>query len=285
MTVSLFKKIIGHLVQNYQVVPLEHYLDDPGAFQTRKKLATVLFDDGYKDNIEYAAPVLGEYKCPASFYIVTDCIDKNRPTWTYLIDNALAKTQKNKLEFSFDFVPPSFRFVDIRLNSRPNPLLKELKPWMKKLSNPQRLAITDAIIHQCDDVQIPQNMMNWNDIKQLMAGGFIVGSHSHTHPLLASMQSETEILNELQPSAQRISKETGKFPSTISYPIGSYDNRVIELAIRAGYKYGLAVGQQFYTQGKDDVFRIPRVELYQEPWWKVKMRVSGVYSKLKKLWP
>ena len=42
-----------------------------------------MFDDGYKDNIEYAAPILRQFKCPASFYVVTDCIDRNVPTWTY----------------------------------------------------------------------------------------------------------------------------------------------------------------------------------------------------------
>ncbi|MBK7956947.1 MAG: polysaccharide deacetylase family protein [Bacteroidetes bacterium] len=35
------------------------------------------FDDGYLDNLEYAAPILAKYKVPASFYVVTDCIDQN----------------------------------------------------------------------------------------------------------------------------------------------------------------------------------------------------------------
>ena len=66
MKPSLFSKIISYLTQNFTVVPLEHYLNNPGAFQTNKKIATVLFDDGYKDNIEFAAPILNKYKCPAS---------------------------------------------------------------------------------------------------------------------------------------------------------------------------------------------------------------------------
>jgi len=51
MTVGLFKKIIRQLTEDFLVVPLESYLDDPGAFQTKRKIATVLFDDGFKDNI------------------------------------------------------------------------------------------------------------------------------------------------------------------------------------------------------------------------------------------
>ena len=51
MKPSLFSKVISYLTQNFTVVPLEHYLDNPEAFQSKRKIATVLFDDGYKDNI------------------------------------------------------------------------------------------------------------------------------------------------------------------------------------------------------------------------------------------
>lgn len=285
MTVALFKKIIRHLTENFLLVPLEHYLDDPGAFQTKRKIATVLFDDGYKDNIEYAAPVLAQYKCPASFYVVTDCIDRNIPTWTYLIDAALAGTAKKNIELSDHFVPEKLKLFDLTINGLPNPLVKEVKPWMKKLSNPHRLLVMQSILEQCRDVPIPRNMMSWDDIRQLSRQGFIIGSHSHTHPMLASLQNESEISDELRISAERIRQETGNLPQTISYPIGSFDDRVVRLSKAGGYKYGLAVEQQFYRQGKNDLFKIPRVELYQEPWWKVKMRISGVYSRLKKLWP
>ena len=286
MKPSLFSKIISYLTRHYAIVPLEHWLDDPGSFQTKRKTATVLFDDGYKDNMEIAVPILDKYKCPASFYIVTDCIDKNIPTWTYIIDNIFLKTKKQMIELSYDFVPEKFRSFQLQVNDQPNPVIKEVKPWLKKLPNKQRLLIIQAILSQCDDEPVPGNkMMNWDDIRRLDSKGYIIGSHSHTHPMLASLQNESEISEELGISAQRIQQEIGKFPRTISYPIGSFDERVIHLSEKAGYQYGLAVKQQFFNPGKDGLFKIPRVELYQEPWWKVQMRIHGVYSRVKKIWP
>jgi peptidoglycan/xylan/chitin deacetylase (PgdA/CDA1 family) len=286
MKPSLFSEIISYLTHKFTVVPLEHCLDNPNSFQTKKKVATVLFDDGYKDNIEIAVPILNKFKCPASFYIVTDCIDKNIPTWTYIIDNVFLNTKRLRIELGFDFVPEKFKSHQLRVNNRPDPLTKEIKPWLKKLSNPQRLLVIRSILSQCDDVPMPENkMMNWNDIRQLDSSGFIVGSHSHTHPMLASLQNELEISDELNISGQKIQKEVGKFPKTISYPIGSYDERVVSLSVKAGYQYGLAVKQQFFKPGKDNVFEIPRVELYQESWWKTKMRMNGIYSRVKKIWP
>jgi peptidoglycan/xylan/chitin deacetylase (PgdA/CDA1 family) len=286
MKPSLFSKIISYLTKNFSIVPLEHWLDDPAAFQTKRKIATVLFDDGYKDNIEIAAPILDKYKCPASFYVVTDCIDKNIPTWTYIIDNVFWKTKKQHIELSYDFVPEKFRSLQLQINDQPNRVIKEVKPWLKQLPNIQRLLIIRSILSQCDDEPVPENkMMSWEDIRRLDSNGFIIGSHSHTHPMLASLPNESEISEELKVSAQRIQQELGKFPWSISYPIGSFDERVVSLSEKAGYRYGLAVQQQFFNSVKDDIFKIPRVELYQEPWWKVQMRMNGVYSRVKKLWP
>jgi peptidoglycan/xylan/chitin deacetylase (PgdA/CDA1 family) len=281
MKPKLFERIITALTKNYTVVPLEHYLDDAGAFDSRKKIATVLFDDGYKDNLEMAAPILSKYKCPASFYVVTDCIDRNIPTWTYILDDRFSKTRKEKIELDFDFVPQKFKVVVLNDTGTNK---KEIKPWLKKLSNRQRQLVLENILQQCDDVSLPQNrMMNWGEVKQLANEGFIIGSHSHTHPMLASLQNENEIKEELTVSGEKIKTELGFFPATISYPIGSFDERVTKLAKETGYKYGLAVEQQFYQSSKNDLYKIPRVELYQEPWWKVQMRMKGFYSAIKNI--
>ena len=277
MKPELFSKIIKYLVKNYTVVALEYFLEDPASFKTKKQLATISFDDGYKDNIEFAAPILKKYNCPASFYIVTDCIDKNIPTWTYLVDTVFQQTHKDHIGFTYDFVPEKFKNIQVKATGASNPLLKEVKPWMKSLSNPQRVTITNEILQQCNDVQLPQNkMMNWDDIRQLAAAGFIVGSHSHTHPMLASLQQESEITDELKISADRIKAELKKMPMTISYPIGSFDERVMRLSQQQGYKYGLAVEQKFFSY-PDNSMAIPRVELYDEGWWKVNLHLTGNY--------
>ncbi len=156
---------------------------------------------------------------------------------------------------------------------------------MKQLSNSDRVQVLNSILKQCNDVPSPQNkMMSWSDIRQLAAEGFHIGSHSHTHPMLAALEDEKEISSELNISFSEIKAHTGKAPVTISYPIGSFDDRVLRLAAEAGYKYGLAVEQKFYRLPADNIMAIPRVELYQEPWWKVNLRVTGIFQRAKQLW-
>jgi peptidoglycan/xylan/chitin deacetylase (PgdA/CDA1 family) len=279
-----FERIIAYLTSHYKVVPLEQYLHNPSSFTGGGRLASVLFDDGYKDNIEYAVPILKKYNCPASFYIVTDCIDRNIPTWTYLVDNIFQQTHTKCIYLDSDFVPQQLKEISLAGGNN-SPDVKAVKPWMKTLSNSRRVHIMQSMFGQCADVPLPVNkMMNWDDIRQMDRDGFIIGSHSHTHPMLASLSGEEEIKDELTVSFNKILAATGKPPLSISYPIGSFDERVKRISAETGYQFGLAVKQQFYQSSRDNLFEIPRVELYQEPWWKTKARVSGIYSAVKRLW-
>ena len=284
MRVSLFENVIRYLKIKYQVVLLEDILEHPEQFKlTAKKIATIQFDDGYKDNIENAVPVLKKYNCPASFYIVSDCIDSGIPTWTYLLDHALQYTRVKKLELPFDFVPVEKRTISLEASNNPLQSVHWIKPWLKKVSNTRRVTVVNSILDQCADVTTKRaDMMNWADINELMREGFHIGSHSKSHPLLAAIETEQEIFDELSMSAERIEQLTGKRPVTISYPIGSFDDRVIRLANESGYKYGLAVEHKFFKMKEHSVMSIPRVELYQEPIWKVYLRVNGRINLFKK---
>src|ERR1700704_5577530 len=77
VSTALFRSLIAYITKEHRVVNLEEYLLSKEPHRTKKKLATISFDDGFKDNIEFAVPILDEYRCPASFYVATDCIDKN----------------------------------------------------------------------------------------------------------------------------------------------------------------------------------------------------------------
>src|SRR5262249_48692534 len=41
----------------------------------------ITFDDGYRDNYDYAAPILREYNLPATFFVTTEFIGSNVVPW------------------------------------------------------------------------------------------------------------------------------------------------------------------------------------------------------------
>jgi peptidoglycan/xylan/chitin deacetylase (PgdA/CDA1 family) len=216
--------------------------------------------------------------------VVTDSIDQNLPTWTYITDHIFQQDGKRSMLLDAGFVPEEYKKMEWASRQEGIEWGKRIKPWMKSLSNKDRLCIMEQLKAQHKGTDYPEGMMmNWKQVVQLQSSGFYIGSHSKSHPMLASLSGEDEIMDELSLSAKRIQEMTGHFPVTISYPIGSWDERVVNASKRCGYSFGLAVEQRFYRPDQDYTFSIPRVELYNESWWKSRLRISGLYQTVKKL--
>jgi peptidoglycan/xylan/chitin deacetylase (PgdA/CDA1 family) len=282
MDVALFEKCINYISNSHDVVLMED-IDLSKPFNSKNKIATIMFDDGYKDNIEYAAPILEKYKCKASFYIVTDCIDKNIPTWTHILEHLFQFTTITEIKIDFDFLPEELKIDKLKNATERIAYVRKLKPFLKKLNHTYRTKILERINEVYCDVELPMLMMNWDDLSELKNAGHYIGSHSVTHAMLGTMTDENDVKNELMISGNEIKQHLGYFPKTISYPVGSYNEATKRLAREAGYALGLAVKQTVYDKNKHDVFEIPRIELYNEPWWKTRLRITNTLENFKSL--
>ena len=278
----LFEKCIKYISQNYEVVLLEELIISNN-IHPQKKYATIMFDDGYKDNIEFAAPILEKFKCKASFYVVTDCIDNNIPTWTHILEHLFQFTKKTEILIDFVCLPAELKITHLKTPEAKIEYIKKLKPVIKNLSHTDRASILDRIVKTYSDVALPKLMMNWTDIQKLRRNGHYIGSHTSSHCMLGTMDNKQEIKDELLNSGKKIEEKLGYFPISVSYPVGSFNDQTIQIAKATGYKIGLAVKQNIYNQEKDGLFEISRIELYNESWWKTKMRISNRLESIKKL--
>jgi len=281
MDIRLFERCVRHIASRYRVELIEDIIvKDPELMNSRKTIATIVFDDGYKDNIQYAAEILDRYKLKASFYVVTDCIEQNIPTWTYLLDFLFQKTQQKQIDMRFKFLPQHLHVQSLNTHLERIEYARKLKPVLKKVTHDERNQVMKQIVDAFSDIPLPRMMMNWNDLRELHKAGFYIGSHTRSHCMLGTMNNEKEIWDELKGSGDVIRQELGYFPVTISYPVGSYDRDTIRLSKEAGYKLGLAVKQKPYRPQKDDRFEIPRIELYNESWFKTRLRMANMDTAL-----
>lgn len=279
---ALFEKIIRNIKKKFHVVLLEDYLSGKDQMGEGENLATISFDDGYIDNYQFAAPILLDNQCPASFYIVTDCIERNVPTWTFITDAVFLNNAKGALKLEYDFVPEKFRCITWNTLNEGISIGKEIKPWMKSLGNTKRISIMKELELLYAESPSYVSMMTWKEVEKMKDAGFCIGSHSHTHPMLANLEEDEEIEVELSKSFDLIQNKLGMAPISISYPIGSWDQRVIKFAKKTGYQLGLAVEQRDFKVKSDSNMIIPRVELYKEPYWKSSLRMNGLYQQVKR---
>ncbi|MEX2484636.1 MAG: polysaccharide deacetylase family protein [Brumimicrobium sp.] len=283
MDPQLFEKCIRYISKKYEVVLLEDFLLEEKSFSDHKNIATILFDDGYLDNFEYALPILEKYNIKSSFYVVTDCIDKNIPTWTHELEHLFQNTKKRVLNLDFNFLPVKLKALNAEKQNDLLNFAKEIKPFLKTINHVERNKVLSEINLQLDDVELPKIMMSWNHLKELSELGHHIGSHTVSHEMLGTVSSESTIKNELEDSRQRILEKLKKDPISISYPVGSYNQSVQKLSEETGYKLGLAVNQDEYVPNKNNLFEIQRIELYNEPWWKTRLRITNRLEKIKKI--
>ena len=276
-----FDSIIRYITKTHCIVSLEdQILSNESELKASKQLAAIVFDDGYKDFLEYALPILKKYKCPSSMYIVTECVNKNIPPWTYILDYHFSNSNKSEIKLNQELLPRTLHINTFNNTNAKLLFAKEFKLYLKQISNSKRVQLYQQAIESFNDVKISSDLMlNWHDLRQIKQEGVEIGSHSATHPLLAQLETESEITQEIKGSGLIIQQQLGHFPRTISYPIGSYNNLVKKIAKESDYKLGLAVNQQFYNSRVNDMYEIPRVELYNQNFIKTNLRISGLTSK------
>ncbi len=173
MDVKLFERCIKYITKNYKVALIEDVVFSNKLY-TKNEYATVMFDDGYKDNIEYAADILYKYKCKASFYVVTNCIEKNIPTWTNILEHIFQYTNISDIDLSFDFLTEDLKVKKLLTREERINYIIKLKPFLKKISQENRTLVIDKVIQTFTDLKIPELMMNWNDLKELKNAGYYI---------------------------------------------------------------------------------------------------------------
>ncbi len=276
-----FERCIAYLNKNFEIKTFEELTEEDK--KGNNKIATIMFDDGYKDNWEYAFPILEKYGVKASFYIITDSIKNNLPAWTQVLDYTFQLTNKQNVTLPFDFLENRFKKANFKTKRERIAFAKVLKPFLKNVTHEQREQVMQLISTHFNDVEIPKIMMSWEHIKELSNKGHYIGSHTVTHPMLGTIASKHIIKKELYDSAKEIESQLGYFPKTISYPVGSYNETVISLSKEVGYTYGLAVQQRPYLPEKHGNYCVPRMELYNEFWFKTRLRMANRMAQIKRL--
>jgi len=78
--------------------------------------------------------------------------------------------------------------------------------------------------------------MNWAELQELVDNGMSVQSHTVSHAPLETLGDDA-IRRELHESKQEIERRLNTTVSALSFPHGSYDRRVVEIAGEVGYRY------------------------------------------------
>ncbi len=284
MDVGRFERTIGFLSRNYEVLPVEEACAYGGRPFGKKPVATISFDDGYHDNLEYAAPILEKWGCKASFYIVTDCVDTGHMIWTQELKHYLQSTRLLRFDADLSYLPEKLQVSSWKTAAQRIAYAAAIRNFLVKANQRVRDYFLSDMRAAFTDVALPPNvMMSWDEVRQLHAAGHIIGSHTKSHPALPALEKVSEVEDELRLSGNRIEAELGTYPMSIAYPFGAYDENVMGATRRTGYKMGMTVNQAWHYCGQGSQYAIARTGLVNEIWPKTFSRINGSFEILRRL--
>jgi peptidoglycan/xylan/chitin deacetylase (PgdA/CDA1 family) len=234
---------LGVLKRHFPLVHLDDWVSDARAGKPLPSRACALtFDDGWRDNFEYAFPVLSAHGAPATIYLLSDLVGSHYRFWP----NALASL------LSDDSGADAF-------GRWPHALRREVTAIIGSRSPPLPLAVgeIDAVITHCKDAYSDpelramlaeagraagarqdatvRDLMNWDEIRRMAASGLIrFGSHTRTHMRLEARISSDTLRDEICESRSIIQQALGTDVSAFCYPNGEFCSEALGL-VRSAY--------------------------------------------------
>ncbi|MFN8412892.1 MAG: polysaccharide deacetylase family protein [Anaerolineales bacterium] len=104
-----------------------------------------------------------------------------------------------------------------------------------------------------------EDYMNADQLKEMAAAGWEIGSHSMSHSDLTKLEPEQKRF-EIVDSKSFLETTLGVPIKTIAYPFGLSDSGVIDYAHFAGYVAGMSLGFT-YDQGLGNIFTLQRRDI------------------------
>jgi peptidoglycan/xylan/chitin deacetylase (PgdA/CDA1 family) len=102
--------------------------------------------------------------------------------------------------------------------------------------------------------------MSWAELGALADAGWEIGSHSGSHPHLTQLD-DAALEDELTRSKGACEHHLGASCSSLAYPYGDVDARVVAAAARAGYRAAAALPRRLRSR---DVLEWPRIGVYRK---------------------
>jgi peptidoglycan/xylan/chitin deacetylase (PgdA/CDA1 family) len=224
------------------------------------RAVAVTFDDGYADNLYQAKPVLEEHEIPATLFVASGYL--GRRFWWDELAYLLRDSETLPQEISVEAAGKTFqwRLPDADKESG-HLLLEETYRDMLGFTAEQQ----EQALQQLRQLIVPAHKQsNCNgraltpdELQDFSSNGLVtIGSHSVSHPLLASLSRESQ-RQEIEWSKRDLEALLGKSVNSFSYPNGSYDKTTRSLVQDAGYAYACA-SHNDVSSVKTDRFNLPR---------------------------
>ena len=251
----------------------------------RRRFVCVTFDDGYRDNLEFAYPVLMKHEVPFAIYVATSFADRLGELWWLALEAVIAQNEMIGLR-----IDGRDRWFECRSVKNKREVFDHIYAWLRQLPTEDELRHVMrelSVRHRVDMAAFCADLcMGWGELATLAADPLVtIGAHTVNHPILTKLDDKA-VRAELANSRDVIQAALGARPDHLAYPVGdrgAAGPREFQIAAELGFKSAVTTrpGVVFRSHAQH-MHALPRISLngdFQRPRY-AKVLMSGAATAL-----
>jgi peptidoglycan/xylan/chitin deacetylase (PgdA/CDA1 family) len=242
-------------------------IDELAAFVAGRPLPKspllVTFDDGYRECLDVALPVLQRHGVRATFFVPTTYVEERRVFWwdrlAYLVRRSARATLRLEYPAPRTIALEGDREAAVRalLAVVKGAFALDLERFLREVGEAADVAWTRETERAIAD----RLVLDWDGVRALARGGQDVESHTRSHRVLDTVP-DAELDAELAGSRADLARALGAPPRSIAYPVGvPVPLRVRRAVARAGYTLGFTNTGGVTSRARFDRLAIRRVPM------------------------
>lgn len=245
-----FERQLIYITKHFRPITMDEFYERFVCKNWEGREILLTFDDGYKNMLNTALPLLDKYNVPFGLFLTVDNISSNLlfPTTINRIVH-LASSYSKRIDNPRLVAETTSRI-----------LKSEKEETVKALCQDMIGHIPTEELNQLRNKYVSINPMNWDEVKEIAKSHLCtIGSHCMSHICCHAKQDEKEVLRQFSESKRIISERIGKDCNYLSYPNGSFTPQVAEITRECGYKMAFSTRYEAVDTKDVDAMAIGRI--------------------------
>ena len=240
---KLFEELLKFILKNFNIITFNEIQE----YKNHSKPSLILsFDDGFKDFIDYAVPIMDKYNVKSNQNVIPTCIENNSTVWDVKIFDFLNSSPYSLIN---EIKLPNFT-MKINKNNKVFyglELMKYLKSYNKEEREKLFLNLNE-VINKNSTIQYTE-MMNKKEIIEI-AKVHEVGVHSYSHESMG-LESKQYFEDDFLKCKDYFKNQLGLPLNIYTFPSGSHKASQLEFLKKNSIEHILLVNENYSSYQKN----------------------------------
>lgn len=220
ITPEFLRQAISRIRANgYDIISLDEAVDLLKSGYGNRRYAVLTFDDGYRDNLEVAYPVLRELDAPFTVFVTSGFVERTSELWWIALERIIASND----EILFDRAGPGGG-IPCRTSEEKLACFEKVVDYLTLEAgelDQRRIVRALAERYGVDFKKLAEEfVMSWDELNRLASDPLVtIGAHTHDHFALARLE-DSAARQDVQKGIVYLEEKLGRRPKHFAYPYG-----------------------------------------------------------------